>query len=100
MVRNSSASADIAKINHAARAIERYATRLERAQTIHGGGDGKSQFLRFRAAGIVNDTSIGDREWSAKTVIVQDRVWLPQKFSTARSTVSGWRRRRQSRRSD
>ena len=49
--------------------IERHAARFERAQAVDGGGDGEGQFLRFRAAGIVDDAPVGDRERPAKSLL-------------------------------
>ena len=57
-----------AEIDHAARGIERHAACFERAQTVDCGGKRKGQFLRFRAAGIVDDASVRDRERSAKAL--------------------------------
>ena len=56
------------EIDHAARGIERHAAGFQRAQAIDRGGDGEGEFLRFRAAGIVNDAPVGDRERPAKSL--------------------------------
>ena len=49
-----------AEVDHVARFIERHAGGFERAQIFNGAGDSKRQFLRLRAAGIVNDAAVGD----------------------------------------
>ncbi len=41
--------------------------RFERAQIGNGACDREGQFLRLRAAGIVNDAAVGDGEWPAKS---------------------------------
>ena len=88
------------EIDHAARRFERHAARFERAQAIDGGGEREGQLLRFRAAGIVDDAAVGDRERARESLARRDRGSRWPSFSTARSTASGWRRWRQSRRSD
>ena len=57
------------EIDHAARGIERHAAGFQRAQIIDRGGNGEGQFLRLRAAGIVDDAPVGDRERSAKALL-------------------------------
>ena len=54
-----------AEIDHAARLVERHAGCVQRAQAIDCGGKRERQFLGFRAAGIVHDPAIGDRERTA-----------------------------------
>ena len=62
-----------AKEDHAACGIERDAFRLERAQIGKRDGENERQFLRLRAAGIVNDASVGDCELAAKIVAGERR---------------------------
>ncbi len=57
------------EIDHAARGIERHAAGFKRAQAVDRGGDGESQFLRFRAAGIVDDAPVRHHQWAAKALI-------------------------------
>ena len=87
------------EIDHAARGFERHAAGFERAQAIDRGGEREGQLLRFRAAGIVDDAPVGDRERPAKALLGELANDCRRKLSTTRSTASGWRRWRQSRRS-
>ena len=78
-----------AEIDHAARGIERDAACLQRAQTIDGGGERESQFLRFRAAGIVNDASVRHHEGPAEALARQGRAPPRRRTSIIRSTAAG-----------
>ena len=51
-----------------ARRIERDAVGFERAQIGHGAAERERKLLRLRAAGIVDDAPVRDRERSAKAV--------------------------------
>ena len=89
-----------AEIDHAARGIERHAAGFERAQIGDRGGEREGQLLRLRAAGIVDDAAVGDRERPAKALLGELAHSRRRKLATTRSTASGWRRWRQCRRAD
>ena len=50
------------RIDHALRLFERDAAGFQRAQIGDAAGKRKSQFLRFRSAGVVDRAAIGQRE--------------------------------------
>ena len=54
-----------------ARGIERDAAGFERAQIGDRGCERESELLRFRAAGIVDDAPVGDRERPAKALLCE-----------------------------
>ena len=57
------------EIDHAPRGIERDAAGFKRAQAIDRGGERKSQLLRFRSAGIVNDAAVGNDEGPGEALL-------------------------------
>ncbi len=62
-----------AKEDHAVRGIERDALSFQRAQIGERGGEHERQLLRFRAAGIVNDATVGDGEFALEAVAGERR---------------------------
>src|SRR5665647_1328458 len=68
------------EIDHAACGIERHAAGFKRAQAVHRGGDGESQLLRLRTAGIVNDAPVRHHQWAAKSLIGEAPYLLGEVF--------------------
>ena len=88
------------EIDRVARGGERHAMRFERAQIGDGARQREGELLRLRAAGIVDDAAIGDRERAAETVACKTADHVGEGRARGRATAGDFCPMRQSRRSD
>ena len=80
------------EIDRVARCGERHAVGFERAQIGDRARQRKGQFLRFRAAGIMDDAAIGDGERTAETgrgKLADHRGKIRRKFFPAPRPAAG-----------
>ena len=82
-----------------ARGIERASACLERAQIGDGDRQHVGEFLRLRAAGIVDHAAVGAGKGPAKACCRPDRKWRLEASARARSRAAGCRPPLQRRRS-